>query len=289
MYDFYFTEHILHSVFVSSVSVVTTLPYGPQAEDYCVLVRSCFSVLWHASKDRKLINARDKLHCQMQALSFLLLLDIDSANPSISKAPIYAEDAVTEFETSCKATTEDDANVLVDEMQMLLNRCLTHGQGCEKGESRQFAESSRLFVLSEMVLIIIKVLCKVGLYKRGTTFVNEFEKRARDYADFQHTTTVLGKWAVKIHSTLRSGSESGQALTECARALRSLSSDLGDQEAHSVLEGCRLVVWAVESGHSKELSGPMLLAWFSFLEEHQERLLKTLNKASVQDCICICM
>lgn len=238
-------------------------------------------MLWHASKDRKLINARDKLHYQMQALSFLLLLDVDSANPSICKAPGYAEDAVTEFET----TTEDDATFLVDEMQMLLNRCLTHGQGCEKGESRQFAKSSRLFVLSEMVLIIIKVLCKVGLYECGTTFVNEFEKRARDYADFQHTTTVLGKWAVKIHSTLRSGSESGQALTECARALRSLSSDLGDQEAHSVLEGCRLVVWAVESGHSKELSGPMLLAWFSFLEEHQERLLKTLNKAS--DCICM--
>lgn len=267
------------------MSVVTTLPCGPQAEDYCVLVRSCFSVLWHASKDRKLISARDKLHCQMQALSFLLLLDIDSANPS--KAPIYAEDAVTEFETSCKAATEDDATFLVDEMQMLLDRCLTHGQGCEKGESRQFTESSRLFVLSEMVLIIMKVLCKVGLYDRGTAFVNEFEKRARDYTDFQRTTTALGKWAVKIHSSLKSGRESGQALTECARALRSLSSDLGDQEAHSVLEGCRLVVWAVESGHNKELSGPMLLAWFSFLEEYQEQLLKTLNKASVRDCICV--
>ncbi|TWW62203.1 Separin [Takifugu flavidus] len=39
-----------------------------QGEDYCVLVRSCFSVLWNglsASKHKKTANAREKLHCQI--------------------------------------------------------------------------------------------------------------------------------------------------------------------------------------------------------------------------------
>lgn len=237
------------------------------------------------------MNPRDKLHCQMQALSFLLLLDTESAIPSISKTPIYTEDAVTEFESSCVAITKDDAAFLIKEMHTLFNRCWTIGRGCEGDESKQSAETSSLYVLSEMVLIIVKVLCKVAHYDLATTFVNEFESKVRDCADCPCTAAVIGKWAVRIHSTMKTDRESGQALTECARALRSLSSDLGDREAHSVLEGCRLVMWAVESGHSKELSGPVLLAWFSFLEEHQERILKSLKKASVvtdQKNKCVC-
>lgn len=245
-------------------------------------------MLWNATKDRKIVNPRDKLHCQMQALSFLLLLDTESAIPSISKTPIYTEDAVTEFESSCGAITKDDAAFLIKEMHTLFNRCWTVGRGSEGDGSKQSAETSSLYVLSEMVLIMVKVLCKVAHYDLATTFVNELESKVRDC---RCTAAVLGKWAVKIHSTMKTGGESGQALTECARALRSLSSDLGDREAHSVLEGCRLVVWAVESGHSKELSGPVLLAWFSFLEEHQERILKSLKKASVvtdQKNKCVC-
>lgn len=245
-------------------------------------------MLWNATKDRKIVNPRDKLHCQMQALSFLLLLDTESAIPSISKTPIYTEDAVTEFESSCGAITKDDAAFLIKEIHTLFNRCWTVGRGSEWDGSKQSAETSSLYVLSEMVLIIVKVLCKVAHYDLATTFVNELESKVRDC---QCTAAVLGKWAVKIHSTMKTGGESGQALTECARALRSLSSDLGDREAHSVLEGCRLVVWAVESGHSKELSGPVLLAWFSFLEEHQELILKSLKKASVvtdQKNKCVC-
>lgn len=250
--------------------------YDPQTDDYFVLVQSCFSSLWNACKGRKYINARDKLHGQMQALSFLLLLGTDGASPIICKAPLYAGDAIREFEASCKAISEDDAAFLVDEMQLLVNRGLTGCQSHEKNDS----SSLRLLVLSEMVLTFLKLLCNVGLHHRGTTLATDFERRAKEYGDFQSTALILGKWAVKIHSAFKSGDNNCLALTECARALRSLPAHLEDQEAHSILEGCRLVVWVVESGHSNKLSGPMLLSWFSFLEEHQELLLKTLKKAS---------
>ncbi|XP_030276632.1 separin isoform X2 [Sparus aurata] len=255
-----------------------------QAEDYCVLVRSCFSVLWNglsATKDGKILIPRDKLHCQLQALSFLLLLDTESATPSVSKVPIYTEDAITEFESSCGVISKDDASFLIQEMQMLFNKCWTGVQHSEGDGSKQSAETSILYVLSEMVLIVVKVLCKAGHSDQASTFVNEFESRFRNCTDCQCTAAVLGKWAVIIHTTMKAGGESGQALTECARALRSLSADLGEQEAHAVLEGCGLVVWAVESGYSKGLSATMLLSWFSFLEEHQERILKMLKKASL--------
>lgn len=268
-----------------SVSALTRLPllYGSQAEDYCVLVRSCFSVLWNglsATKDGKILIPHDKLHCQLQALSFLLLLDTESATPSVSKAPIYTEDAITEFESSCGVISKDDASFLIQEMQMLFNKCWTGVQHSEGDGSKQSAETSILYVLSEMVLIVVKVLCKAGHSDQASTFVNEFESRFRNCTDCQCTAAVLGKWAVIIHTTMKAGGESGQALTECARALRSLSADLGEQEAHAVLEGCGLVVWAVESGYSKGLSATMLLSWFSFLEEHQERILKMLKKVS---------
>ncbi|XP_070758909.1 separin [Enoplosus armatus] len=259
------------------------LTTAQKAEDYCVLVRSCFSVLWNglsATKDRKILNPRDKLHCQMQALSFLLLMDTESATPSISKAPIYTEDAIAEFESSCAAITKDDASFLLQEMHMLFNRCWAGGLGCEGDGFKRSTETSSLYVLYEMMLIIVKVLCKAGHYDLASTFLNEIESKIRDNADSPCTAAVLGKWAVKIHSTMKAGRESGQALTECARSLRSLSADLGDQEAHAVLEACGLVVWAVDSGHSKGLSGPALLAWFSFLEEHQEQILKILKKNS---------
>lgn len=246
-------------------------------------MRSCFSVLWNglsAAKDRKILNPRDKLHCQIQALSFLLLLDTESATTSFSKAPIYTEDAVAEFERSSEALSKEDASFLLQEMHTFFYRCWTGGQGCEGDGSKQPIETSSLHVLSEMVLIVVKMLCKSGHYDLASIFLNEIENKVRD-CSVQCTALVLGKWAVKIHSTMKSGEECGQALTECARALRSLSADLGDREAHAVLEGCGLVVWAVESGHSKALSGPVLLAWFSFLEEHQERILKVLKKVSV--------
>lgn len=236
-------------------------------------------MLWNgisASKNKKIVNARDRLHCQIQALSFLLLLETESGAPSMSKITIYTEDAVTEFESSCGTITKDDAAFLLKEIHAVVNRCQADGRGGVEDGVKQPSEMSGLFVVSEMVLVIIKVLCKASHYTLADSLINEFETKVRECA-----ATVLGKWAVKIYSSMKSGGQSGQALTECARILRAISSDLGDIEAHSVLEGCRLVAWAIESGHGMELSGPVLLAWFSFLEEHQECILKTMKKASV--------
>ncbi|KAK5872315.1 hypothetical protein PBY51_013029 [Eleginops maclovinus] len=266
-----------------------------QAEDYFVLVRSCFSVLWNglsATKDKKILKPRDKLHCQMQALSFLLLLDTDSATPSIPKAPIYTEDALTEFESSCETLTKDDASFLLQKMQTLFCRCWT---GSDGPGSKMCSVASSLYTFSEMVLITVKMLCKGAHYDLASTFLSETESKVKELADGRCTAVVLGKWAVKVHSAMKAGGESGQALTECARALRSLAADLGDREAHAVLEGCGLVLWAVESDQNKGLSGPVLLAFFSFLEEHQEQIVKVLNKSStcqaersrLQQALCI--
>ncbi|XP_056886667.1 separin isoform X2 [Takifugu flavidus] len=253
-----------------------------QGEDYCVLVRSCFSVLWNglsASKHKKTANAREKLHCQVQALSFLLLLDTESGSPSVSKISIYTEDAITEFESGCGSMTKDDATFLVKEMHTVFSRCASDGRGHDG--AKEPTEMSSVCVVSEMVQIVIKALCKASHYTLAGTLVNEFETKVRDCADCYFAAAALGKWAIKIHFSLKTGGDGGQPLTECARILRALSSDLGDKEAQLVLEGCRLVVWAVESGHGKQLSGPVLLAWFSFLEEHQECLLKTMKKNSL--------
>uniref|UniRef100_A0A3Q1GQH6 separase n=1 Tax=Acanthochromis polyacanthus TaxID=80966 RepID=A0A3Q1GQH6_9TELE len=213
-------------------------------EDYCVLVRNCFFVLWNGlsvGKTKKILNPRNKLHCQMQALSFLLLLDTESAIPSSSKVPTYTEDAITAFKSSCETMTKEDASFLIEEIQTLFNRCWTGGHSSEGDGSKQCADASSFYLLFEVALI----------------------------------------WGIKIHSAVKAGEESGQAFTECARALRSVSADLGDREAHAVLEGCSLVVWAVESGHNKGFSGPALLALFSFLEEHQIRIMKGLKKVGV--------
>ncbi|XP_034537905.1 separin [Notolabrus celidotus] len=258
----------------------TRLTPAQQGEDYCVLVRSCFSVLWtglSATKESKILNPHDRLHCQIQALSFLLLMDTDNSTPSISKAPIYTEDAINEYESSCGAITKDDACFLLREMNTLFSSCWS--QSCYGNGLKQSALTSHLNVLSEMALVIVKVLCKASLYDLASNFLNDTESKFMDHGDSQCTAVVLGKWAVKIHSSVKVKGECGQALKECARALRPLSADLGDQEAHAVLEGSGLVMWAMESGDSKGLSGPMLLAWFSFLEEYQERIMKMLKKS----------
>uniref|UniRef100_A0A3Q3JPP6 separase n=1 Tax=Monopterus albus TaxID=43700 RepID=A0A3Q3JPP6_MONAL len=253
----------------------------PAQQDYCVLLRSCFSILWSglaATKDRKILAPQDKLRYQMQALNFLLLLNTEVAGSASSKAPIYTEDAITEYESGCGAVTKEDASFLLQEVRTLFSRCWTSSQGCEGDRFKQYTETSGFYVLSEMVLVIVKVLCKAGHYDLASAFLNEIESKVRNSPDCPCTPLLFGKWVVKIHSTMKAGKENGQALTVCARALKSLSEDLGDREAHAILEGCGLMLWAVESGHTKGLSGPVLLALYSFLEEHQKRILDVLKK-----------
>lgn len=244
-------------------------------------MRSCFAVLWNglsAVKHQTILNARDRLRCQIQALRFLLLLDKESTTPSIARVSIYAEDAVAEFERSCDVVTEDDACFLLEEIRTLFCTCWTAGRGCEGDGPKQSIDTACSCTPYELVLIPVKVLCKAGHYNLASVFLNEIEKKVRGCADC--TALALGNWAIKIHSMLKAEEESGKALRECARTLRSLSAAV-DREAHGVLEGSGLVVWAVENGHSRGLSGPVLLAWFSFLEEQQVWITHTLKKVSL--------
>uniref|UniRef100_A0A3Q3JR04 separase n=1 Tax=Monopterus albus TaxID=43700 RepID=A0A3Q3JR04_MONAL len=131
------------------------------AEDYCVLLRSCFSILWSglaATKDRKILAPQDKLRYQMQALNFLLLLNTEVAGSASSKAPIYTEDAITEYESGCGAVTKEDASFLLQEVRTLFSRCWTSSQGCEGDRFKQYTETSGFYVLSEMVLTMCYII-----------------------------------------------------------------------------------------------------------------------------------
>lgn len=188
------------------------------------------------------------------------------------------EDAINEFGGNCGAITKDDASFLLQETNTLLNSCWTGHQSCDGDLSKQSAQTSRLHMLSEIVLVIVKMLCKSSHSDLACDFLADIESNFMDHGARQCTALLLGKWAVKMYPSVVTDEKSVQALKECARALRSLPVDLLNQEAHAVLEGCGLVMWAVESGNSKALSGSVLLAWFSFLEEYQECILKVLKK-----------
>ncbi|XP_061641411.1 separin [Phyllopteryx taeniolatus] len=265
-------------------------------EAYYVLVRSCFSILWNgvSATTDKILNPKDKLHCQFQALSFLLLLDKITAVPSISKAPIYTEDSVSEFAKSSEVVSEEDASFVIHEMHTLFSRCLSGSQDCKINGFTQSIDTSNIYTLLEMVLVIIKMLCKAGHHCLASSFMNEIGVNVRNNADCQAAALELGKWAIEIHSMVTPDEQSDKILRECARALRSLPPDLGECEAHSVLEGCGLLVWVVENCHKKGFSGPVLLAWFSFLEAHQAQIRRILKKfelksecSRLQQALCV--
>ncbi|XP_071231967.1 separin [Salvelinus alpinus] len=251
---------------------------APQTEDYCVLVRSCFAVLWNglsAAQDGACLNPRDKFCCQLQALSFLLLLDRERTSPPSSfKTPIYLEDALTEFEKGCGTLTKEDASLILEETHRHLLSPWAGGRGGDGQPSGRPCLST----LCEVVLITSKLLSKASFWSLAAGLVGGALGKVRNSTDGLSPGLMLGRLAVDIHRSMSSGEESGQAFTECARTLRSLPNTLGDREAHVILEGCSLVVWAVEAGQSKGLSGAVLLAWFSFLEEHQELMQKRLQK-----------
>lgn len=245
-------------------------------DDHGVLVRSCFSVLWNelsAAKDEKLLPPQNRLGFQLQALSFLLL-DVDAAASFSSKAPKYTEEAMVEFERSCGSVTQEDAAFVLQEMTEIFNRTTSSVQARQGSDLQTF----NLYILSEMMLLAVKMLCRAGHHSLALGFLNEMEVKVSERVGRRCTPLVLGKWAVTAHSEMMAGRQNGQPFTECARELRSLPGEVGGQ---ALLEGCGLVLWAVESRSEKGLSGPVLLAFYSFLEEYQERILKMLDKVCI--------
>ncbi|XP_051932994.1 separin isoform X2 [Hippocampus zosterae] len=256
----------------------TRLTSTQKDENYYVLVRSCFSVLWNglsANKDQKVLNAKDKLHYQFQALNFLLLSDRKTV--ILCKPPTCMENAVCEFVKSCNAVSEEDASFVLHEMHTLFDRSWSDSQVSKIDGSTPPIVTSSIYTLLEMALVIIKMLCKAGHHSLASTFLNDFGVKVKNKTDGLAAALELGKWAVEIHSMAAPHKCSDKPLKECSRALRSLPPELGESEAHSVLEGCGLVVWVVENCHKKPFSGPVLLAWFAFLEEHQDQIIKILK------------
>ncbi|XP_037107969.1 separin [Syngnathus acus] len=272
----------------------TRLTSKPQDEHYYVLARSCFSVLWNslsATMDQKVLSPKDKLRCQFQALNFRLLLDTET--PNLSKAPAYIASAVFEFAKSREALNEKDASFVLHEMHALFSRW-SGSQDCKIDGSMPSIDTTSIYALLEMVLVIIKMLCKAGYHNLASTFLNEMGVKVRKYADCRVAALELGKRAVEIHSMGTPAECSDKFLRACARTLRSLPLKLGEREAHSVLEGCQLVMWVVENCHKKGFSSPVLLAWFSFLEEHQDLIKRILEssilqseRSSLQQSLCI--
>ncbi|XP_030230781.1 LOW QUALITY PROTEIN: separin [Gadus morhua] len=248
-----------------------------QTEDYTGLVRTCFAVLWNglaAAKDDTTLNPKDRLNGQMQALQFLLLLDSSGTAPlSCSKG---AEDAFATFQKARGTLTTDDGSFVLRETLSFFHGCWRSGQ-CGSGE---FMGHTSLPALSKVVLAATKLLCKAGCSPLVSGLLDEVEGGVGCCADCRPRLLplALARWAVKVHAAKDLAEERGKAFTECARALRSLSGPQEPQQTQAVLEGCGLVFWAVEAGHCSKLPAPVLLAWFSFLEEHQELIIKALQK-----------
>ncbi|CAL9704114.1 unnamed protein product [Knipowitschia caucasica] len=256
----------------------TRLLEAEQEEGHRTLAMSSFSVLWNglsASKDKPTLTPRDRIRCQLLALSFLLLSDPENGNCPSTVAITYAQDAILQFEANLR--TKEDSIFLCNELHKCFSRFLMEGKvaGKDSGEHRPKWKAS-LHPIFQIIITVTKALCKAG---RHNIAINLLDKVDREVPGGPYMALVLGKLGIKIHAAVKAAQEFGPWLTESARALRSLE-EAEDGEVESVLDGCGLVVWAVESNQNKALSGPLLLAWFSFLEEHQEFISKVLKKNS---------
>ncbi|KAJ7999129.1 hypothetical protein DPEC_G00212200 [Dallia pectoralis] len=248
-----------------------------QTEDYCVLVRSCFAVLWNgvgAAQDGSSLDPKEKLSRQIQALSFLLLLERDcTSTVSCSKVPLYMEDALADFQKGCGTLAEEDVSFILQETHShLLSSC--PGGGSQM-EGKVQSEQPCLSTLCEVALVVSKLLLKAGFWAMASGLIEGSLGKATRCPHTVSPGVVLGKCAVDIHRSRSRGQENGRAFTECARTLRFLPKPLGEREIHLVLEGCSLVASAVVTGQA--LSGIVLLAWFSFLEEYHELIQKRLQ------------
>ncbi|XP_023696363.2 separin [Paramormyrops kingsleyae] len=241
-----------------------------QTEDYQVLLRSCFAVLWNGAAG---IQAdlpqfpRGRLGRRLQALRFLALLDkVSAASPINSKVPGYAEDALGEFGKTCGTLTEDDASFLVRESQSFF--CDLLGAG---------ATGPGLCGWLPLVMLhVCRLLCKASLWSQASELVKGSAVWLKETPDpFRH----FAGWAVDVHRLLASGEDCAATLTECARAIRCLPDSFSDQERHVFLKASQLVALAFEINQDKVLRGTSLLALFSFFEEYQELLHKHLSKA----------
>ncbi|XP_051996262.1 separin [Xyrauchen texanus] len=241
-----------------------------ETDDYHVLVRNCFAVLWNGllSNSGPALTPRDKLHCQLQALTFRLLEQESSSASSPSKVPLFVQEAIGEYERSCGTLTQDDVSFLTSELQeLILSPFINPSEGRDSA-----LISPSLPVRCEVVFKVCKLLCKSQFSAEALELLHKILEGVKDHGGL-HSALSLVDRAVQLQCALSSGGECSKSFTECARILRGLSTAMSAPECHAILEACHLVIWALEAGQSKGMSIATLLTCFSFLEEYQELLL----------------
>ncbi|KAJ3602515.1 hypothetical protein NHX12_030269 [Muraenolepis orangiensis] len=191
-----------------------------QTEDYSGFVHTCFAVLWNglsAAKDVNTLTPKDRLHCQMQSLKFLLLLDSGSKAPmSCSKS---ADDAFAKFQKAHGTLTTEDGSFVLQETLAFFHACWRSGQCGSEG----FLGHASLPALSKVVLAAAKLLCKAGYSQLAASLVDAVEGTVRHCGDCRHrlTSLALARWAEH-------------------------------QETNAVLEACGLVLWAKVASQTEE-------------------------------------
>lgn len=236
-----------------------------KAEDFSVLVRNCFAVLWNRSSGAQAssLSPRERLVGQLQALRFRLL---EVTSSTSSKVPLFVEEALNEYERSCGSLSQDDAVFLLSEFR---TRFLSSHL-----EQDHTLTQPLLAVRCETVVKVCKPLCKNRLWDAAACLVDGSLDCVRKLAKGLCPVLDLASRAVRLHRDFGSGGECSKVFTDCARILRALPDVLSDTESHALLEACQLVVWVTEAGQTKGMGGATLLASFSFWEEYQEFLIK---------------
>ncbi|XP_051562768.1 separin-like isoform X2 [Myxocyprinus asiaticus] len=243
-----------------------------ETDDFHVLVRNCFAVLWNSllsnSARGSALTPRDKLRCQLQALTFRLLEQESSSASSPSRVPLFVEEAVGEYERSCGSLTHDDVSFLTSESQeLILSPLIKPSEGPDSA-----LMCSLLPVRCEVLFKVCKQLCKSRFSAEALGLLRKVLNDVKDNGGL-HSALSLADRAVQLQCALGSGEECSKAFTECALILRGQPSAMSAPECYALLEACRLVIWALEAGQSKGMGIATLLTCFSFLEEYQDLLL----------------
>ncbi|MBN3301728.1 ESPL1 protein, partial [Amia calva] len=276
-----------------------------ESEDFGVLVRSCFAVLWKsAAGEGGEGDPQARLSGRLQATAFLLLHNgatLSSPQPLPDGGPSlllrHCEAALMEYEANRGQLCEADATILLKEMdrfllQPLLQR-LRRSQGSRPDEGGLQPLCSWA-VLCEIVLQNCKQFSKAGCWGMAATHLEQATAWGRELCPSTHAHTlcpclslVLVRHGVSVLQALCAEGDCGQPLTQCARALRALPSSCAPPLG--MLGGCQFVAWALEAGlqrpegrsHTRVLNGPALLAWFSFSEEYQDLLQRRLDSVTL--------
>ncbi|XP_021329799.2 separin isoform X2 [Danio rerio] len=256
-----------------------------EIDDFNVLVRNCFAVLWNSLLSNKpsasTLPPRDRLHCQLQALTFRLLEQGSSSSSSPSKVPLFVEEAVVEYERSCGGFTQDDVSFLTSELRELFSGAFINPQDSA-------STSSLLAVWCEVAFKVSKLLCKSSFSPEAVELLRGTLKEVNGHVGLRSALGLADR-AVQMQCVLSSGGECSKSFTECARALRMLPCAMSSSESHALLEACQLVVWTLEASQCKGMDVTTLLACFSFLEEYQEFLLaQQKNSFSLQVQYSLC-